>query len=215
MFYLTNLEPGIIEKRLQNLKNNIQLFFFTHETDCQYCNTAKRYLEKISSATTKIQLQTYDVTGNHKMVQRYGIKRIPAIAIIGKNNFGIRYYGTPADWESFCFLEDIIDVSKTETLLSVPMKKQLKKIKQPIYLQLFTSPNYPYSRQVIKSVLSAALENDLIHVDIINATEFLDLVKKYNILVIPFTVVNEKFGFYGNLEGEGFIRKIIHLGLNS
>jgi len=211
LFYLTNLDPGVIESKLDHLENDVQLISFTREKDCSHGRHIMRYFENLSKVTSKIQFQTYTNKDDRDLFKRYKIKRMPAIAIRGQKDFGIRYYGTPADWELFNFLDDIIDVSHTDSGFTKQIRKQLKKIRWPINLQLFTSSTYPYSRLALKTAIYAAIENDFINVDIIDATEFFDLVKKYHVHIIPFTVVNEDYSYYGVLNAEDFIERLVKL----
>lgn len=71
--------------------------------------------------------------------------------------------------------------------------------------------NCPYSLPVAKLALKLAIAGDDIKVDIIHADEFLELAQKYNVRGLPMTVVNEKKSFYGALDEEEYVHRIIEL----
>lgn len=209
MFSLYSLDPGIIEKHLRFLENDVKLILFLQESECPHCANARNFIEKLSSITQKIQAITYNYAINNEMVQKYHIRHIPAIALIGKKDYGIRYYGVPADMELFHFLDDIVDVSRGEAGLSEEVSKKMAQINWPVHLQLFISHRCPYSRSASKLAIEAAIINDFISVDILDAMEFPEDAEKYGVRGIPYTVINEKRSFYGALAGEDFAQQLI------
>jgi alkyl hydroperoxide reductase subunit AhpF len=55
-------------------------------------------------------------------------------------DYGIRLYGIPSGYEFGTLIEDLIMVSKGETGLNDHTLKQVKKIKEPVHIQVFTTP---------------------------------------------------------------------------
>lgn len=51
--------------------------------------------------------------------------------------------------------------------------------------------------------------NDNITSDAINATEFIPLSQKYNVVGVPKVVINEKVSFEGALPEEAFIEQVL------
>ena len=205
MFSLYSLDPGIIEKHLRFLENDVKLILFLQESECPHCTKVRKFIEKLSSITQKIQAITYNYAINDKMVQKYHIRHVPAVALTGKKDYGIRYYGAPADMELFHFLDDVVDVSRGEAGLSDNVKEKLMQINWPVHLQLFISHRCPYSRPAVK----LAIENEFISIDILDAMEFPEDAEKYGVRGIPYSVINEKNSFYGALTGEEFANQLI------
>ena len=86
-------------------------------------------------------------------VERYKIVRIPATAVvrvetIAKNgaseivdrDYGIRFYGIPAGYEFASLIGDILDVSSGDSGLAPETKAALADLKEPLHLQVFTTP---------------------------------------------------------------------------
>jgi hypothetical protein len=56
-----------------------------------------------------------------------------------------------------------------------------------------------------------ALANPLIAADQIDATEFMDLTRKYRVTGVPKTIVNETIEILGGLPEEDFVRAALQI----
>ena len=122
------------------LKNNIKVVFFKSEDGCLYCKEAKDILLEVAGLSDKISFEEYDFDKDGDKVKQYGIKRIPAIAIEGDRDYGVRYYGMPAGHEFMTLVHAIINVSTKETGLSEKTLEKLKEIIKPLNIQVFVTP---------------------------------------------------------------------------
>jgi hypothetical protein len=60
-----------------------------------------------------------------------GIKRIPAIAVLGQEkDYGIRLYGVPSGYEFGTLIDAILDVSQGQSVLSDETKQALGRARQ-------------------------------------------------------------------------------------
>ena len=134
---ISDLEKDVIKKKFTALVNDVELVNFTQEYECQFCKEARDIVLQLGALSPKIKVKVFDFVNNGDDVTKFNIKKIPAIAIIGKQDYGIRYYGVPAGYEFTAFIDDIIDVSNGTTSLSEIIKKKLADIKKPVHLQVF------------------------------------------------------------------------------
>ncbi len=211
MFKPYGLDLEVVEAKFSSLKNDVKLLFFTQETKCPHCNKTRRLLESLASITQKIEFVAYNFAINKEKDSKYHIFTVPALALIGENDYGIRYYGYPQGMELNDFLDDIIYVSKGESTLKPGVVIKLLQLKKPIQLKIFISPGCLYSLPVAKLALKLAIASEFINVDIIHANEFLELAENYNVRGIPMTVINEKKNIYGALDEEEYINHILEL----
>ncbi len=205
------LDLEVVESKFYALKNDIKLVFFMRETGCAHCAETRKLLEELASVTHKIDVDFYNFAIDQEKDREYHVFAIPALAIIGEKDYGIRYYGYPHGTEVNDFLDDIIYVSKGESTLSPEARKNLSQLTKPTQLKLFVSPDCPYSLPVAKLSIKLAIASDMIAVDIIHADEFLQLAETYNVRGIPVTVVNDKNSFYGALDEMEYVHRIIEL----
>lgn len=209
MFKPYGLDLKTIETKFRSLKNNVKLVYFTRESHCNHCNEARRLYERLASITQKIEFEVYNFVLNLDKDREYRVFSVPALAIIGAKDYGVRYYGYPRGTEWNNFLDDIIYVSRGENTLPYVVSEKLQKLDKKSQLKIFVSPICPYSLPVAKLGLKLAVASDNINVDIIDAVDFLEVSEKYDVRGIPMTVVNDENSFYGALDVEEYVENIL------
>lgn len=197
-----------LKKRFQALMNEVKLIVFTQEFECQFCKETRELMLELGDLSPKLTTIVYDLVKNEEEAKRYNIKKIPATAIIGISDYGIRYYGIPAGYEFPVLVEDIIDVSRGATSLSDSIKKKLAEIKKPVHIQVFVSPTCPFCPKAARIAHQFAIENEFIRSDVIEMTEFPYLAQKYSVMSVPQIVINENTSFVGAHPPEVFIEQI-------
>lgn len=203
------LDVVIVKTKFYQLQNNVRLICFTKDTDCLHCQEAKRLFEHIAELSPKLKFAVYNFETNKNKDHQYQIFDVPAVAIIGEKDFGIRYYCYPQSLELNNFLDDIVYVSKGEHHLSDQVMQKLKYLKRRIQLKVFISPWCSYSLPAARMGLKLAIASDLISVDIIDTNDFLKIADKYQVRAIPMTVVNETQSFYGALDEMHYVDHIM------
>jgi len=205
---LIDSQKEIIKKQFEKLTGEVELIVFTQENECLFCKEGRELVVELGTLSPKIKTKVYDFVKNGDEDIKYNIKRIPAIAIVGKKDYGIRYYGMPAGYEFLVLVEDIIDVSRGTTLLPDTLKKKLSEIKKPVHIQVFVSPTCPYCPKAARIAHQLAIESEFIRSDVIEMTEFPYLVQRYSVMSVPHIVINEDTAFVGAQPIEVFIEQI-------
>ncbi len=205
---LQDSDKEMIRKKFVGLAGNVDLIVFSQELECQFCKETREMALDLATLSSKIKVKIYDFVKNVDEVGEYKIKKIPAIAIIGKSDFGIRYYGLPAGYELSTMIDTLIDVSKGTTTLSEAIKKKLSEIKKDVHLQVFVSPTCPYCPKAARTAQQFAIENENIRSDVIEMMEFPHLVQKYSVMSVPHIVINQDTSFVGAHPAEIFIDQI-------
>ena len=211
---LQDSDKEIIQKKFVGLAGEVKLKVFTQELECNFCKETRELGLDLGTLSSKIKVEIFDFVKNGDEVMEYKIKRIPAIAIVGKLDFGIRYYGVPAGYELATMIDTIIDVSKGTTSLTEAIKNRLAEIKKDVHLQVFVSPTCPYCPKAARIAHQFAIENENIRSDVIEMMEFPYLVQKYSVMSTPHIVINEDTSFMGAHPAEVFIDQI-NLALKS
>lgn len=107
---------------------------------CMYCKETGELLEEVSGLSDKITVETYDFLKDEEVAKQFGVEKIPAVVISGKNKGQIRFFGIPSGYEFASLIEVIKDVSSGKTDLSDDTKKELEKVKKPLHIQVFVTP---------------------------------------------------------------------------
>ena len=205
---LNDTQKEQIKKQFEKLTGDVELIVFTQENECLLCKDTRELILDLGTLSPKIKTKVYDFVKNGDEDLKYNIKRIPAIAIIGNKDYGIRYYGMPTGYEFPVIVDDIIDVSRGATSLPDSVKKRLSEIKKPVHIQIFVSPTCPFCPRAARMAHQLAIESEFIRSDVIEMIEFPYLVQKYNVMSVPHIVINENTSFVGAQQIEFFIEQI-------
>lgn len=197
-----------LKEVFKGLKNEVTLKFFTQEFECRFCRDTRQLLEEISDLTDKIKVDIYDFVADKDEVEKYGIKRIPAIVAMDEKDRGIKFYGIPSGYEFSSLLETIKMVSTGETGLTQETRDFLDSLDKDVHLQVFVTPTCPYCPGAVVLAHRMAYYSPKVNADMIEATEFPELSVKYNVMGVPRTVINESEFLEGAAPEEMLIEKI-------
>ncbi len=211
---LSDSEKDALKKKFAALVYDVEIAVFTQELECQFCKETRELALGLAELSQKLKVKVYDFVKNGDEAIKYNIKKIPAIAVIGSKDYGVRYYGLPAGYEFAAFVDDIIDVSRGTTSFSETLKKKIAEIKKAVHIQVFVSPTCPYCPKAARHAHQFAIENELIRADVIEMTEFPYLVQRYSVMSVPHVVINENTSFVGAQPAEVFIEQI-HMALRA
>jgi len=182
---------------------------FTQEVECRYCNETRRLAQELGTVSDKVTTEVYDFVKDQAKAKELGIERIPALAIIGKRDYGVRYYGIPYGYELQTIIEAIINVSKGVTDLSEKTKAVLKDVNTPVNIKVFVTLTCPHCPGAAAIAHKLAIECDLIKTDVIESSEFPDLALKYNVIGVPKIVINDKVDFMGEFNEDLFAEHVL------
>ena len=191
------------------LVDPVKIVAFTQEVECQYCSQTRKLAQEIGAISDKVTTEVYDFMVDAAKVKEYGIERVPAIAVIGKKDYGVRIYGIPYGYELQTLIEAIINVSKGTTDLSDKTKAVLKDVKAPVNIKVFVTLTCPHCPAAAAIAHKLAIECDLIKADVIESGEFPDLAMKYNVIGVPKIVINEKVEFMGAFSEDLFAEHVL------
>lgn len=191
------------------LVDPVKLVVFTQEIECQYCSQTKKLTQEMGHIDEKVTTEVYDFMADAAKAKELGIERIPAIAVIGKKDYGVRIYGIPYGYELQTLVEAIVNVSKGTTDLSDKTKSVLKDIKTPVNIKVFVSLTCPHCPSAAAIAHKLAIECELIKADVIDSQEFPDMALKYNVIGVPKIVINDKIDFMGEFNEDLFAEHVL------
>ncbi len=193
----------------EKLVDPVKIVMFTQEMECRYCSDTRNLVQDLATLNDKITTEIHDFVADAAKAKEYGIDKIPAIAIIGKKDYGVRIYGIPYGYELQTLIEAIINVSKGQTDLSDNTKSILKEVKSPVHIQVFVTLTCPHCPAAAAVAHKLAIESDLVKADVIETSEFPDLAIKYNVIGVPKIVINEKIEFVGAFNEDLFAEHVL------
>ncbi|MGQ9515943.1 MAG: protein disulfide oxidoreductase [Anaerolineae bacterium] len=193
----------------QEFVNDVKLVMFTQEFECQFCRETRQLVEELGETSPRVHVEVYNFVTDKDKAELYGIDKIPAIAIIGTKDYGIRFYGIPSGYEFTGLIETMIAVSKGESGLSQKAKDALAKLEVPVHLQVFVTPTCPYCPSAVHLAHRMAIESEKVRADGVEVIEFPHLGQKYQVQGVPRTVINEKVHIEGAAPEGMLLEKVL------
>ena len=195
----------------EKLDYPVKIVMFTQETECRFCSDTRQLVQDIAMLSNKLSVEVYDFVKDAEKAKEYCVDKIPALAIIGAKDYGVRIYGIPYGYELQTLIEAIINVSKGrgKTDLSDKTKSILSEIKNPVHIKVFVTLTCPHCPAAASVAHKLAIESDMITADIIETSEFPDLAMKHNVIGVPKIVVNDKTEFVGAFNEDLFTENVL------
>lgn len=201
-----------IKKRLEGMVDPVKLVFFTQQLagTCMTCSETERLLKEVAELSDKIELEVLNFVTDKEAVEAYGIDKIPATVIMGKEDVGLKFYGIPTGYEFATFLDAILNVSRDESGLDDALKTQAAGISNPVHIQVFVTPTCPYCTRAALTSYQIAMESDQVTASVVEVTEFPQLAQKYSVMGVPKVVINESHSFEGALPEDAFMEHVLN-----
>ena len=195
----------------EKLDSPVKIVMFTQEVECHFCSDTRQLVQDIATLSDKLSVEVYDFVKDADKAKEYCIDKIPALAIIGAKDYGVRIYGIPYGYELQTLIEAIISVSKGrgKTDLSDKTKSILSEIKKPVHIQVFVTLTCPHCPAAASVAHKLAIESDMIITDVIETSEFPDLAMKHNVMGVPKIVINDKTEFVGAFNEDLFAENVL------
>jgi alkyl hydroperoxide reductase subunit F len=198
-----------LQSILTVLTTPISLLFFTQKNACPECIQQQKLLKELDSLSDKFNLEIYDFVLNRDKARKYKIDKIPATVVVGKKDYGIRFYGLTVGYEFTSLLEAIVMVSTGESGLEPQFEILVSNINEPVHIQVMVTLTCPYCQQMVHVANQFALVNDNIRADMVEASQFPQLVQRYDVTGVPKTIINEVHSFEGALPVEAVYLEIL------
>ena len=205
------LDESVIKdttKALLNMVKEVRLVLFTQGVECSYCKETHQLLEELLTTNKLLGLEVHQFENDSDAAKKYGIDKIPAIAVVGEKDYGIRFYGIPAGYEFSSLLAAILMVSTGKHKITEAGMKFMDGLKKPVHLQVFVMPTCPYCPKAVMLAHQMAYYSDKITADMVEISGFPHLTQKYSVQGVPRTVINEKWYLEGAAPEAMVMKKI-------
>lgn len=189
-----------IEEAFAGMENPVQVLYFGSQDQCETCSETQQLLEEVAAVHDKVQLSVYDLQQDRDVAEQFKVTNAPGIVIAANDdsdvrNLGVQFSGTPSGYEFSTLINDILAVSRRDSGLSNTTREFLRQLDQPLHLQVFVTPSCPYCPRAVLLAHQMAMENpQMIRAEGVEAMEFPDLARRFNVQGVPQTVINSGAG---------------------
>ncbi|MBM4431220.1 MAG: glutaredoxin [Chloroflexi bacterium] len=191
------------------LVDPVEAVVFSAQAGCDYCPIASQLLAEVASLSSKLTAHSYDLENDASLAAQYNVDKVPAIAITGDRDYGIRFFGLPYGQEFTPLLQAIITVSQGQSGLSAETIEALAGLRTPLHIQVLVTPVCPYCPSVVSLAHRMALQSEYIRADAVETPEFPDLAQKYGADVVPAIVINEELVQKGQVGEAQFLQLVL------
>lgn len=130
-----------LREEFARLANPVRLAVFSQALVDPVSEDVKRLVEEVAALDPRLTAEPYNFVLDTAKVESLGIKRTPAIALMGEEkDYGVRFYGLPSNHEFTAFIDAIMDVSSGQSGLSEGTRAALADLEAPVHLQVFSTP---------------------------------------------------------------------------
>jgi alkyl hydroperoxide reductase subunit AhpF len=129
-----------VEQDLADLAGPVRLVMFTQEFECQYCAQTRQLVEEVAQLSDQVTAEIYDFVADKPKADELGIDKIPALAVIGAEDYGVRFYGIPSGYEFASLLHTMKIVASGQTGLAKETSDVLRALTEPVHIQVFVTP---------------------------------------------------------------------------
>jgi glutaredoxin-like protein len=212
MALLSEQDRETVRARLATLQRPVTILFFTQTIGApETVYLTKRVLEEVVGLSDRLTLDEVNLVLDRERAAQYGIEHIPAIVLLKDGaDTRIRFLGAPAGYEFVSLVEAVILAGSDDSGLSANTRALVAEhVTSPLDIKVFVTPTCPHCPRAVTLAHRLAAENPNIHATCVEATEFMDLSRRFNVTGVPKTVVNDTVEILGALPEDQFVRTIV------
>jgi alkyl hydroperoxide reductase subunit AhpF len=135
-----------LKETFSEMTSPVRLLFFTQTLDCETCLPTRQILDELPVLSDKITIEEVNFVLDKDKTARYGIDRVPGIAIVGTDASGaerdsrIRFLGAPSGYEFISLVQAVLLVGGRPSGLTDEQRLRLAAVDTPLTMQVFTTP---------------------------------------------------------------------------
>ena len=96
-----------VKQQLAGLAGPVQLVMFTQESECEFCADTRAMVEDVAATSDLVTAEICNFVTDKDRADSLGIDKIPAVAVVGAEDYGVRFFGIPGRRGYGCGVADI------------------------------------------------------------------------------------------------------------
>jgi len=147
MALLSTADQDRLRAAFAAMTRTVKIVFFTQTLGCETCPETRQIIDELPALSDKIAIEEVNLVLEGDTAAQYGIDRVPALALVGKDDDGadrdsrIRFVGAPSGYEFISLVQAVLLVGGREPALTEANRMKLAAaIDQPMTIQVFTTP---------------------------------------------------------------------------
>jgi len=138
---LTQSDQAAVRKEFERLGGPVKLTVFSQELIAgDLCRENEMLVRGVGGLDDRLSGEVLNPAIDRAKAETYGVDQVPAIAVEGARDYGIRFFGIPSGYEFTNLIDAIIVASTGEPDLSEETKTALAELPAPVHIQVFSTP---------------------------------------------------------------------------
>jgi alkyl hydroperoxide reductase subunit AhpF len=142
MTILTASDQAAVRKEFERLgAHPVKLTVFSQELVAgDLCRQNEQLVREVAGLSDRIAVEVLNPAIDRERAASYDVARVPAIAVGGAREYGIRFFGVPSGYEFTNLIDAIVVASTAEPDLSEETKTALGSLGTRVHIQVFSTP---------------------------------------------------------------------------
>ena len=212
MALLSEQDRQTVRGHLAVIEDPVRLLLFTQTFGApDTVRVAKQVLDEIVSLCDHLSLEEVNFVLEQDRAREYGVEQIPTIVVLkGDQDTRIRFLGAPAGYEFMSLIEAVILAGTNDSGLTPDSRAMVAEhVTEPLDIKVFVTPTCPHCPRAVTLAHRLAVESPLITASCVEATEFMDLSRRFRVTGVPKTIVNDSIEILGALPEDQFVRTVV------
>jgi glutaredoxin-like protein len=212
MSLLSEQDRQTVRTHLSAVTRPVTLLFFSQTIgEPETALIARQVLGEVASLNDLVTLEEANFVLDGERAAQYGIEQIPAIVLLRDGeDTRMRFLGAPAGYEFMSLVEAVILAGSDDSGLAPESRALIAlHVTAPTDILVFVTPTCPHCPQAVTLAHRMAVESPHIRATCVEATEFVDLSRRYHVSGVPKTVVSSGAEILGALPEADFVRGLV------
>ena len=207
---LSGPDRDAVASRLEALVHDVTLVLVTQTIGGpETCLVARQIVDEVASLSGRVAVEEANfVLDRERVAELGGIEGVPALAVLRDGeDTRIRFLGAPSGYEFMSLVEAVALAGGNDSGLSAGSREVIARhATAPVDIKVFVTPTCPHCPRAVTTAHRMAVESPNIRATCVEASEFIDLSRKYNVTGVPKTVVNDAVELMGAVAEDEFVR---------
>jgi hypothetical protein len=212
-------QDAIRQRFARDLKERVKIDLFTQreprlavagKPPCLFCEPVQQALEELAALSDdKLTLNLHFLDEAPPSAEKYSVERAPCTLIRTASGRRFKFYGFFGALLFPAFIDMLVLSSQGDADLAPEVKKGLKRLKEPLSVWVFTTPDAPAAPRMVRSAFRLSLASPKITLEVVEVAEFSDLIQRLGIQAVPMTILDAKLGVLGATDEAGLLQRIL------
>lgn len=213
MALLQESDRRVVAERLASIEHPVRLLFFTQTIGAPESTlVARQILDEVATLHDNVTVEEVNFVLEKERAAAYGIEDIPAVVLLQNDtDTRMRFLGAPSGYEFMSLIDAVVLAGTTGSGLSETTRQRVKsEVKEPLDILVFVTPTCPHCPKAVTLAHRLAVESPFIRATCVEATEFMELSRRYRVNGVPKTVVvGRSVELLGALPEEEFVEGVL------